>query len=69
MPADQTHSNSVLNTRLSAPYYNTWCKIQVMIPEVPGHGCNMAQKRQIDPDKKIFYDISLTLEESARIPP
>jgi hypothetical protein len=31
MPAGQNHSNFALNTRLSAPRYNTWCKIQVII--------------------------------------
>jgi hypothetical protein len=29
MPAGQNHSNFALNTRLSAPRYDTWCKIQV----------------------------------------
>ena len=30
MPAGQNHSNFALNTRLSAPRYDTWCKIQVI---------------------------------------
>ena len=30
MPAGQNHSNFALNTRLSAPRYDTWCKIQVL---------------------------------------
>ena len=30
MVADQNHSNFALNTRLSAPRYDTWCKIQVL---------------------------------------
>jgi hypothetical protein len=30
MPADQNHSNFALNTMLSAPRYDTWCKIQVI---------------------------------------
>ena len=29
MPAGQNHSNFALNTRLSSPRYDTWCKIQV----------------------------------------
>jgi len=29
MPEGQNHSNFALNTRLSAPRYDTWCKIQV----------------------------------------
>jgi hypothetical protein len=32
MPAGQNHSNFALNTRLSAPRYDTWCKIQVICP-------------------------------------
>jgi len=31
MPAGQNHSNFALNTRLSAPRYDTWCKIQVLL--------------------------------------
>jgi hypothetical protein len=31
MPAGQNHSNFALNTRLSAPRYDTWCKIQVIV--------------------------------------
>ena len=30
MPAGQNHSNFALNSRLSAPRYDTWCKIQVL---------------------------------------
>jgi hypothetical protein len=30
MPAGQNHSNFALNTRLSAPRYDIWCKIQVL---------------------------------------
>ena len=30
MPAGQNHSNFTLITRLSAPRYDTWCKIQVL---------------------------------------
>jgi hypothetical protein len=30
MPAGQNHSNFALNTRLSAPRCDTWCKIQVL---------------------------------------
>ena len=30
MPAGQNHSNFALNTRLSSPRYDTWCKIQVL---------------------------------------
>jgi hypothetical protein len=30
MSAGQNHSNFALNTRLSAPRYDTWCKIQVI---------------------------------------
>jgi hypothetical protein len=30
MPAGQNHSNFALNTRLSAPRYDAWCKIQVL---------------------------------------
>ncbi len=30
MVAGQNHSNFALNTRLSAPRYDTWCKIQVL---------------------------------------
>ncbi len=30
MPAGQNHSNFALKTRLSAPRYDTWCKIQVL---------------------------------------
>jgi hypothetical protein len=30
MAAGQNHSNFVLKTRLSAPRYDTWCKIQVV---------------------------------------
>jgi hypothetical protein len=30
MLAGQNHSNFALNTRLSAPRYDTWCKIQVL---------------------------------------
>jgi uncharacterized protein (DUF433 family) len=30
MPAGQNHSSFALNTRLSAPRYDTWCKIQVL---------------------------------------
>jgi hypothetical protein len=30
MPAGQNHSNFALNTTLSAPRYDTWCKIQVL---------------------------------------
>jgi hypothetical protein len=30
MPAGQNHSNFALNTRLSAPRYDSWCKIQVV---------------------------------------
>jgi len=30
MLAGQNHSNFALNTRLSAPRYDTWCKIQVI---------------------------------------
>jgi hypothetical protein len=30
MPAGQNHSNFALNTRLSAPRDDTWCKIQVI---------------------------------------
>jgi hypothetical protein len=30
MPAGQNHSNFALKTRLSAPRYDTWCKIQVV---------------------------------------
>jgi hypothetical protein len=31
MVAGQNHSNFALNTRLSAPRYDTWCKIQVLV--------------------------------------
>jgi hypothetical protein len=30
MPVGQNHSNFALKTRLSAPRYDTWCKIQVI---------------------------------------
>jgi len=30
MPAGKNHSNFALNTRLSAPRYDTWCKSQVI---------------------------------------
>jgi hypothetical protein len=31
LPAGQNYSNFALNTRLSAPRYDTWCKIQLLI--------------------------------------
>jgi len=31
MPAGQNHSNCDLNKRVSAPRYDTWYKIQVLI--------------------------------------
>jgi hypothetical protein len=31
MPPGQNHSNFALKTGLSAPRYDTWCKIQVFI--------------------------------------
>ena len=30
MPAGQKHYNFAINTRLSSPRYDTWCKIQVI---------------------------------------
>jgi len=30
MPAGQNHSNFALNKGLSAPRYDTWCKVQVI---------------------------------------
>jgi hypothetical protein len=30
MPVGQNRSNFALNTRLSAPRYDTWCKIQAL---------------------------------------
>ena len=49
MPAGQNHSNVALNTRLSAPRYGTWCKIQVIsicsAPYVFSNKADLHEKR------------------------
>jgi N-methylhydantoinase B len=44
MPVGQNHSNFALNTRLSSPRYDTWCKIQVIYDEKG----KMEKKRELD---------------------